>query len=156
MGFSKIYVSHAGERDGDSIWRLLGDLKVFFEYKGKPCTLIIPRGFLTDFGSIPKFAQVLFSPTDPEMLSCFIFHDYLYEKNGKILVISDDELKVIELDRYESDLIPLWRMSKKQGASYFKRFMIFNSVRAGGGKAWNNAKKLKIGDRFKLLDKIIK
>ncbi len=155
MGFSKIYVSHAGEVDGKSIWRLEKPLKVFFSYDGIVYTTIVPEGFLTDFGSIPQFAQSIYSPTDPDMIECFVFHDYLYEKNGKILCINNGIAQMLELTRYESDLIPLWRMAKKEGAGYIKRSVIFNSVRVGGGKAWETSGKLKRGERFKALNKHI-
>jgi hypothetical protein len=152
VGFSKPYVSLAGERDGVSIWRVEKPLRVTFPYNGKDFTLIIPEGFITDFGSIPQLAQALFSPTDPELIMFFIFHDYLYEKNGRILAICDGVGFGLRLSRYESDLIPFWTMAKAEGVGYFKRSVIYNSVRVGGKTAWDDHKKLKKGDRFKLLN----
>lgn len=155
MAFSKVVVSHAGERDGKSIWRVEKPLRVFFKYKGKVYKIIIPEGFLTDFGSIPKLAQSIYSPTDPDMIECFIFHDYLYEKNGRIIAVNNGKADLLNLSRYESDLIPLWRMAGDEGAGFTKRAVIFNSVRAGGWSAWNSHKKLKRGERFELLSSSI-
>jgi len=47
----------------------------FVNYDTKTEFIIIPKGFKTDFGSIPKILQNIFNPT--KFIS-YIFHDYLY------------------------------------------------------------------------------
>jgi len=81
----------------------------------------IPKGFLTDFASTPKFLHSFFPPTDLDYILSAILHDYLYFSNY--------------FTRLESDIIFLQAM-KLQGCPWWKRKAVFNGVRIGGWKAW--------------------
>ena len=40
--------------------------------------IIIPQGFVTDGGSIPRWIWFLFNPMDPDCFPAYLLHDFLY------------------------------------------------------------------------------
>lgn len=58
---------------------------VYYREKNKSSTIIIPRGFITDFATIPRFLWTILPPFG-KYTKCAVLHDYLcllYSK-GKI------------------------------------------------------------------------
>ncbi len=62
------------ERQNDYIVKLLEPLKF---YTGE-CIIMVPKGFKTDYASIPKWLQWLISPIEKYVWRASILHDYLY------------------------------------------------------------------------------
>jgi hypothetical protein len=91
-------------------------------------SMMIPKGFVTDLGSIPKIFQNIISP-EGRPLRAYLGHDYLYAMQ--------------EFTRAESDAC-LLRMMKSLNVGLIERWIIYIAVRFGGWIAWNeDAKKLK-------------
>ena len=41
--------------------------------------MVVPAGYGTDFGTIPRILRPIFSPTDH---LAYVLHDYIYEKDS--------------------------------------------------------------------------
>jgi len=78
--------------------------------------LLVPDGYLTDKGSIPKILQGIFSIHDKEMQIGYIFHDV--------------ECDMQRMSRLMCDGL-LLEVGKEIGASWLKRNLIYLAVRAG-------------------------
>jgi len=113
---------------GDVIVKKIGsrlwELHVPLEYRvgGADSTEIItvPKGFKTDFASIPQIFWSL-APPDGKYTGAAIVHDYLYQK------------KVYS--RKRSDQIFLEAM-KVQKVSWWRRRLMYRAVRLFGWLAW--------------------
>lgn len=90
----------------------------------------IPKGFLTDFGSIPKFLDWIpglqTNGTDAD--NPFILHDWLYHCHR----IGKDQCR----NKADADNILLEAMDDS-GVGYTRRHIIYTGVRLGGSIAWN-------------------
>jgi len=64
-------------------WEVKKEFVWYVNYETKLSFIIIPEWFKTDFWSVPKFLQNIFSPTK---YVWYILHDYLYSKDSKILI----------------------------------------------------------------------
>ena len=80
----------------------------------------VPKGFITDFASIPKQFWSLIPPYGKHTKAAVV-HDYLYKNHSTT--------------RKEADQIFLKAM-EALGVNPIKRGLMFNAVRAFGGKAW--------------------
>jgi Protein of unknown function (DUF1353) len=88
-------------------------------------TIEVPRGFVTDFASIPRVAWSVMAPTDRPGRAGII-HDWLYWDQG--------------CSREQADKIMLLGM-EETGVNRVKRSLIYRALRLAGGFAWNdNAK----------------
>lgn len=84
----------------------------------------IPRGFVTDFASIPRLLQGLIKPTDLGDVGP-VEHDWKYRNGiGKRSAV-DAEF----LSNMKQDGIPWW-----------KRQVAYAGVRVGGWASWNSGK----------------
>lgn len=90
----------------------------------------IPAGFLTDAATVPRVVWGVLSPTDPDILYPSFAHDYLYAVNGAL------EGRV--LSRKDCDAV-LRELMLALGASPWKARLVYLAVRAGGGRAWDDA-----------------
>ena len=108
-------------------WMVLADLA----YKAKRGTVAtIRRGFLYDFGSIPRFFwRVLFPPTgdrgNPAGVA-FTFHDWLY---------CHQEMDGVPITRAVADSIML-EILLYTGCSKWKSLAVYRGVRLGGWVPW--------------------
>lgn len=100
----------------------------------------IPKGFQTDFATIPRIFWPLLAPSDDTILVPSIIHDYLYEnevvcgyfvENGKL-----NNKNCLTISRVQADLILREKM-KSFGAGIIKRNLVFMSVRVFGWTRWN-------------------
>ncbi len=69
-------------------WEIKDEFIWYVNYKTKLSYIIIPKWFKTDFWSIPKFIQNIFSPTK---YVGYILHDYLYVSSSKIMISNNGE-----------------------------------------------------------------
>lgn len=93
-----------------------------YDYLVSPCLhLSVPKGFVTDFASIPTFFTRLFPVLDSH-LPAAVLHDWLYSTGL--------------YPRAEADRIFLQHMDRL-GVPFWKRRAIYHAVRMGGWAAWN-------------------
>lgn len=100
-------------RDDRQLFMVLSDFLYQSDIAGK--TFTIPKGFVTDFASVPQFALSIFgeiaqAPSLP--------HDYLYSTGKETRLMADQILR-------EACLVT--------GVSWWKTKLIYAGVRAGGG-----------------------
>lgn len=62
-----------GDKDGRAVWRLLSP----YIYRGKDITVVVPKGFETDFASVPRLPLAYWLCGD-EAHEAATVHDYLY------------------------------------------------------------------------------
>lgn len=87
----------------------------------------VPRGFVTDFGSVPSAVKPIIDNDDPDLVFAAIGHDWLYKNGGK--------LPGMTLTRYQCDCV-LYEAMIASGAPIVKSWLVFRAVRFGGGAAW--------------------
>lgn len=105
-------------RDGRQCVRLLKP----FTLKG----ITVPAGFVSDFASVPWFADGLFPSFGPYAPAAII-HDWLYANGGKV--------REGTFTRKQADDLFLEIMAEL-GISWWKRSLMYRAVRLGGGSGW--------------------
>ena len=80
----------------------------------------VPKGFPTDFASIPRLAQLIIPKMDNHRAAATL-HDYLYSKNTDYLNLSRVECDRVFLEAMTDSGTPAW-----------KRWAMYNAVRMGG------------------------
>lgn len=95
----------------------------------------IPRGFVTDFASIPRGLWNVFPPATSKFSKAAVVHDLLY-KRGYI----ERAKHHVKLSRKECDDILMEAMDVA-GCSWLTRHVIYAGVRVGGWKPWNAYRK---------------
>jgi hypothetical protein len=104
---STIKVEHLGGRN----WRLL---EAIIHTHGGIKT-IIPKGFETDFGSIPWIVRWLIDPYKAE----FVLHDFRYRCARIPITRLEADEELLECQKFSQ--VPIW-----------ERYAVYNAVRAGG------------------------
>ena len=104
--------------------RILHANLIYYSEKAK-CNIIVPIGFTTDYGSIPKILHGIMSPTGKPTYA-FVIHDYLY-KTGKYTKSVSDEI--------------LNEAMKILDVGFIKRYSIIAGLKVGGFVAWNKHRK---------------
>jgi len=96
--------------------------------------ILVPAGLITDYGSIPDFAQSFFDKAGANSGS-YLTHDFLYSIQIYRRSVSDWNL-----------LLSL----KLDGMNWFKRNSAWLAVKAVGGKVWDNNSEESIEDVKKI------
>ena len=109
-----------GFGDGDN-WMLQRDL-VYHIGVNTPYTITVPKGFVTDFGSIPKIFRPVLGSTG-QYSQAAVVHDYLYWVQSCTRKQSDNLLAIA---------------MRESGVSAIKHWAIYTGVRVGGASAWDN------------------
>lgn len=91
----------------------------------------IPRGFVTDFASIPRGLWNVFPPATSKFSKAAVVHDVLY-KRGWI----ERGRHHVSLTRKDCDDI-LKEAMEVAGVNWLSRQLIYAGVRVGGWKPWN-------------------
>lgn len=90
-------------------------------------TVIVPKGFVTDFASVPWFAWPLLPPLG-SYAPAALLHDYVYFLKGRLT-------ESVILSRKEADI--LFRdIMIDLGVGGITRRMIYGAVRMGGRSIW--------------------
>lgn len=89
----------------------------------------IPKGFMTDFASVPTMTKFIVDNDSPDVLFGSLPHDYLYKHKG---VLPDGR----KLTRREADEV-LREAMRATGAPEWMIFRVFWSVRVGGSGTFN-------------------
>lgn len=91
--------------------------------------LTVPRGFFTDFGSVPDFSRAIIDDDDPDLLYGSLPHDMLYHLKGKL---ADGRV----LTRLQADNV-LREAMRACGAPELKIAYVYHAVRiANIGAGW--------------------
>lgn len=91
-------------------------------------TIIIPKGYITDFASIPRIFWVIFPPHFYSYRKASIIHDYLYTE------------KELTITRKEAD--KEFKLLLKQNQAWFiTQFIFYTYVRLFGWIKWKKYKK---------------
>ena len=116
-------------------WELLADLV----YVGSRDKFIVPKGFKTDFASIPRLFQNLI-PKNGRHDAAAIVHDYLYRCQPFVTIRMSQTVTFSvthdRITRLEADGV-FRRILKELGVGYFRRSLMYRAVRLGGRRAWS-------------------
>lgn len=126
-------------------WKVREEFIWYLHYEDKSAYVIIPKGFITNFGSIPKILQNIFSPT--KYLG-YLLHDYLYSKQAIIHLEKETEwiITITEFTAKDGENT-YWKPTrlfadrtlresmKVESAWFIERNSIYYAVRGCGG--WN-------------------
>ena len=108
-------------------YELITDLVYRSDFLQREIT--IPRGFVTDWASIPRVFWTIASPVDDAQLSGTL-HDFLYSLQGRTGISRKDADRVFyEAMGVDVVPVPMW-----------KRLAMYYSLRAFGYLAWSNKK----------------
>lgn len=91
-----------------------------FSYRGHTARFTVPRGFVTDFASVPRFLWWLFPPYGKHTRAAVV-HDWLYSSHVTSRADADGLFR---------------RMMKELGVSACRRWLMFFAVRLFGFLAW--------------------
>lgn len=103
-GFTKPLII---QDNGDETFTVMEEFSYDVGYLGSNLTIIVPKGKITDFASIPKILTPIF-PRYGQHTKAAVLHDYLYDlvrKEGFPRRLADffflDAMKILN--------VPLWR-----------------------------------------------
>lgn len=82
----------------------------------------VPKGFITDFGSIPRILWLIFNPTE---YHSYILHDYLYKNTILSRKLADTALQI-------------WLLS--EGSYWLEAYSVWVWVRIWGWIYYNSQK----------------
>jgi len=108
-------------------WKLMTAFTYDVGELGGSDSIVIPKGFVTDFGSVPRVLWSIVSPIG-KCVGAYVLHDWLYFTQ--------------ERSRFVSDAILLEAM-EVLGVNRFQRWLVFRGVRLGGWVAWKQRRKEK-------------
>lgn len=87
-------------------------------------TMHIPKGYATDFDSVPKLIKVFLSYR-PDELEAYVIHDYLYNYRG--YRTDGRSHKHTDVSRWFADKEMLFQM-KRLGSPLWRRWAYFKAV----------------------------
>ena len=121
-------------KQGRSLWGLQRTLS--YEPSNATDTITVPRGFVTDLASIPRFVWTLLPPDGPWVKGAVI-HDFLYATRGTSQWKRQPpgNTRAQPYTRAEADWI-LRDALKNRGVDLLRRNVIWLAVRFGGGRGW--------------------
>lgn len=130
---SDIRVARIAGSSGE--WELIHDLV----YQGNKDRFTVPKGFRTDFASVPRVLQ-LFIPKNGSHDAAAIVHDYLYRHQP--FVQSPAPLRSMQrISRRDADRI-FRRIMRELGTNCVRYNLMYAAVRVGGWIPWNKSRNL--------------
>jgi hypothetical protein len=88
-----------------------------------PVRIVVPKGFVTDFASIPRFLwAIVGGPADGKYRLAAVIHDFLYRTHGLAT-------------RPQCDSVLLEAM-QVCGVGWWTRTQIYSGVRVGGSRSY--------------------
>jgi len=122
--------------DGEH-WQLNEEFDYEIGVKGSGKTIHVPKGYITDFASVPKIFWNIFPPTG-KYGKAAVIHDYLYSHNGIFSYKDKDGIWQTEiLNRQECDAeFAVAMIALRVG--WLTRRLMYRGVRVGGGWTWKN------------------
>lgn len=115
------------------------ELRTRLVYVTRGYKLIVPKGFITDFASVPRWAWSIITPTGLHQ-DAAVLHDYLYQYEGRPRT---EDVTLTELERpwpcrftrVECDNI-FYEAMRELGVGWFKAWAMAKAVNIFGGFAW--------------------
>ena len=129
--------------DAETSWTLMQPFRYWITKLHEGDVITVPKGFVTDFASIPQIFWNILPPTG-KYGKAAVVHDYLYQHNG-IIVVSEDGVSPVvgkTFTRKQCDNIFLDAMACL-GVSWLTRHIMYQAVNWFGFLAWNGHKKNK-------------
>lgn len=83
------------KHQSNHIYELLEPFNYSIRYKGNTYEFVIPKGFLTNFASVPRPFWSLFHPLDERMLVASCVHDYVLNENSHL---QPNLLRIVKID----------------------------------------------------------
>lgn len=105
------------------IWIVDRDYRIVYTRGGVTTQLVVPKGTLTNFASVPWFGRI-FVPVSGKHTEASVVHDFCY--SGKVL------------SRFDSDWLFLTGM-RTAGVRPWRRWVAYLAVRFGGSRAYRKA-----------------
>jgi len=106
-------------------WEVTDQFVWYLNYEDKKEYVIVPKGFKTDFGSIPRLLWFIFEPTK---YIWYILHDYLVSWEWKVQNSNDYSFYICK--RKQADRI-LIESINIEGATIIGKILIYIGVRIG-------------------------
>jgi len=138
----KLYLVLLDNRDapaikaGRSLWALQRPLTYRAGPKAEP--IKVPAGYVTDLASIPRLVWSLYPPDGP-WVKAAVVHDFLYDTQGDgRWNRSRGVARRRPYSRKDADDILREGMADR-GIGWWEQFVIWASVRLGGGGGWRRA-----------------
>ncbi|MFG1422518.1 DUF1353 domain-containing protein [Roseixanthobacter liquoris] len=121
-------------RAGRSLWGLYETLT--YRPGDGADTITVPKGFVTDLASIPRWAWIILPPDGP-WVKAAIIHDFLYatEGTGPWKGHASGNSRAAPYTRAEADGI-LREAMENRGVDPVRRAIIWAAVRVGGAGGW--------------------
>lgn len=102
--------------------------------------IVIPKGFIWDLSSVPRFLWALFPPDGDFEIGALI-HDFLYIKR------KETKFKTFNTRKFADKEMLIWSMkvsgTDKISLRNFDNYMRYYVVRLFGGLVWNDKIKIK-------------
>ena len=106
---------------------------VWFESATAKGIIVVPRGFITDFATIPDLAQGLFLMHDnPIIMKPSVIHDMLYSVKGRLDVIANGRQMYMLLTRQQCDYILCYEAMTTMGATKEQSDLVYTALRLLG------------------------
>lgn len=131
-------------RDGRSLWGMYRTLT--YRPGDMAHSIEVPKGFVTDLASIPRWGWILLPPDGP-WVKAAIIHDYLYATGGTGIWKGHDRSidRPADYTRKEADEV-LREAMENRGVGPIRRSIIYLAVRIGGAGSWFNPKPRTLDD----------
>ena len=97
-------------------WKLLEDFEYYLGDKTNGMIIKVPKGFITDFASVPRLFWVILPPWE-RYGKAAVLHDYLYQSQKFIRLMCD----AIFFEAMTVLKVPKW-----------KKYLLYLGVRVGG------------------------
>ncbi len=124
----------------DSDTRRIFRIEEAYKLPFKGGFLVCPDKFLTDFASIPRFFQRIYSPTG-YLLLAGLFHDHCYSMEHYLWQPFPElptEVFKVPVDQEEADNLFLAIAGLYYPEHKIKTWVAYKALRAGGWVAWND------------------
>ena len=122
-------------KHGPRDWEILRHIR----YKSEDYEFVIPAGTRIDFASSPRIFWSIIPPTGEYDLAVAA-HDWLYVAQPHVRI---GKTGLRRMTRKEADDIMLDAM-RQTGVAPWRRFLIYQAVRAGGAKLWEKSRKARL------------
>lgn len=131
-------------RNGRSLWGMFKEL--LYRPGDRIHLITVPKGFVTDLASIPRWGWIILPPDGP-WVKAAIIHDYLYATGGtgEWKKHPSSITRPLPYTRAEADEI-LREAMENRGVGPIRRTIIYLAVRIGGGRGWRNPKPQTLDD----------
>lgn len=136
-GFTKNTFRIENVPDKPENWKLLDPIEYHVGSEDSPYKVIVPPGFITDFGSVPEIFRPIIGNIGTPQDKAYVLHDWLYATEYYSANFAYCFMYNKYDNRAECDWVFLEAM-QVLGLGWFKRNAIYSAVRWFGGCVWNS------------------